>query len=149
MNEKEAAAFLKDLKNTAARNDAKVFEINRIMKNRDFIESLKLDEITAAAGDREDLLAAVAALRAASERYGAILEKLSESISGNLQKRDRAEEILCSLPPVYEKILRARYLRGKSWVAVSMELNYSERQTYYLRKKALAEFAKKWDAQNC
>lgn len=147
MNTEEAICFLKQLKTVSARIEAKGFEINRIVKSRDFLETLKMDEIAKANRENGELEAALSTLRVVSDRYGGIIRSLTESMERAASERERAERIFAVLPPVYEKLLRLRYLSQKSWVAVSMELNYSERQTYYLHKSAVAKFAELWSME--
>ncbi len=144
MNNEEAICFLKKLKGISARIEAKSLEINRIVKSRDFLEGIKMDEIAKANRHNGEIDAAVSSLKVISSRYGGIIKNLTEGMENDIAERERAEAVFKSLLPIYEKLLRLRYLSQKSWVAISMEINYSERQTYYLHKAAVESFAKAW-----
>lgn len=145
MNNEEAICFLKQLKGITARIEAKGLEINRIVKSRDFLEEMKMSEIARANRENGELEAAVSSLRVISSRYGGIIKSLTEGMEKDIAERERAEKVFKSLNPTHERLLRLRYLSQKSWVKISMELNYSERQTYYLHKTAVESFARAWE----
>jgi len=50
------------------------------------------------------------------------------------------------LPLEYQKLIMLRYFQKKKWFQIEMALNYSQRQPYYINKKAIEQLASGWES---
>ncbi|WP_302943774.1 hypothetical protein [Acidaminococcus intestini] len=80
-------------------------------------------------------------------RIEAVKEKLTRQLSELMTERDKAREIIDSMPEskwvsYYRYVLKERYLLGKSWEMIAVDMSYGYRNVLYLHGKALQEFGK-------
>lgn len=78
------------------------------------------------------------------ERYNLESDRLNEQIAifedslyKLTKKYNTILEWLTCLASLEQKVLTERYIEDKSYIAISLELHYSERNIYLLRKKAI------------
>ena len=67
-------------------------------------------------------------------RYQAKLEELATAMLD-------IEEAIEALEPVERQLMRLRYIKGRTWEEICVEMSYSWRQTHRLHAQALAKLA--------
>ena len=145
MTENEALIFLKNIKGVTAKIEAKSYEIKRVLTSREFVETLRYEEMLERyRGNEEMVKKTLEKLEKTSFCFSNILDSLTSDLEKTVKEREDAEKVFSSLPEVCEKLLRLRYIEGRPWFYVADKLIYSDRQTYYLHKKAVKKFAENW-----
>ena len=61
-----------------------------------------------------------------------------------LQMAERIDSMLDGMDPLHAWVISLRYLQGRSWVQIAMELDYSESGVYKLHGRALEEMRQKY-----
>ena len=82
-------------------------------------------------GGNGDPMAGIVSKRLAlQDRYWEQLEKLASAAAA-------IEDLIETLSPLERRLMRCRYIEGKSWEAVCIAINYSWRRTHELHAAAL------------
>ena len=69
----------------------------------------------------------------------AVQDKINEELVTSYKILDRIESMIASLPQREQFLMRARYLEGKSWEIICVEMNYEWAQVHRLHAEALKE----------
>lgn len=107
-----------------------------------------MDGMPKGSGGGDAMAAVVAELVGLKEKYQAKMQQL-------LAAQKEVEEIIDGLEDTVERqVMRCRYIEGKVWEEVCVELNYSWKQTHRYHSRALdklveAEMAHGCDCANC
>ena len=92
-----------------------------------------LDGMPHGSGDGDAMAGLVAELVGLQEKYKAKLHRLNAAL-------DEVEDLIAVLDdPVERRLMRCRYIEGKVWEEVCVDLGYSWRQTHRLHGRALSK----------
>ena len=78
--------------------------------------------------------------------------EVKEEINNQLQKMydllGKIEKAIETLPPREKYLIRARYIEGKTWERIAVDMNYSWQHVHKIHSRALKLLAEK-DASKC
>lgn len=91
-----------------------------------------LDGSPRSPGSGDPMIGIVTKRQALADRYRGKLEELAEA-------QAEVENLIERLDPLARRLMRLRYIKGKTWEQVSDAINYSWRRTHDLHNAALQQ----------
>lgn len=78
-----------------------------------------------------------------------IQDAINDKIIEAYKEAQSIETVISQLEPIERTLMRARYIEGKSWEEVCVELNYSWRQTHYIHSNSLKKMVGRKQREVC
>lgn len=78
-----------------------------------------------------------------------VKEEINRQLQQSYELVARIERAIDKLPEREKYLIRARYLDGKSWEQIAVDMNYSWRQVHYIHSNALKLLASENFADHC
>lgn len=83
-----------------------------------------------------------AKLIADTEKGQQLLALYEEKREALIATQEQIEQAIDSLSPTERTILRMRYIEGRSWTAISLDVYYSRQQAFRIAEKAIQKLEK-------
>lgn len=147
MTEKDVIEFLRGYKSINYCIDAKTLELERIRRQKyDLCAPKAVNYSSVASGSKKSSDPTFHIVCQLNEQLDKDMERLIKDIEQLKCQKIMIDNMINSLQPHEQKLLRLRYFEGKKWYAIESIMNYSQRQPFYIHKRIIQKLAARLSA---
>lgn len=142
MKEQEVIDYLKGYKAINFCIDAKTLELERIRKQKYDLcapRAVSFESVSGKSGKISDPTFNI--VWQLNEQFDRDMERLVADIERLKYQKMFIDNMLNTLLPHEQKLLRLRYFEGKKWCVIENMMNYSQRQPFNIHKKIIKKLA--------